>query len=59
MDQTVKQSAPQSWIESLERSEAQLAAGQIVSGEAMHQRLRDSLSRMEARLNAAAAPKAR
>lgn len=41
---------PAGWLESLERSEAQLAAGQVVSGAAVRQRLRDSIARMEARL---------
>jgi hypothetical protein len=50
MDDTPQPSAPAEWIEALERSEAQLAAGQVVSGEAMHQRLREGIARMEDRL---------
>ena len=41
---------PAGWLESLERSEAQLAAGQVVSAAAVRQQLRDSIARMEARL---------
>ena len=39
---------PPSWVEALDRSEAQLAAGQVVDGSAVRQRLRDSIARMEA-----------
>jgi len=47
--------APPGWLEALDESEAELAAGQTVPGEAVHQRIRDSLTRTEAKR--AAAPK--
>jgi hypothetical protein len=50
MDDTPNSPIPAEWAEALERSEAQLAAGQIVSGDAVRKRLRASIARMEARL---------
>lgn len=41
--------APAGWLEILEESEAELAAGLTVSGEVVRQMLRDSLARLEAR----------
>jgi hypothetical protein len=38
------------WAEALRRSEAEAAAGQAVSGEAMRNRLRASIARMESKL---------
>jgi len=49
-DNDIPRSPPAGWLESLERSEVQLAVGQVVSGAAVRQRLRDSIARMEARL---------
>ena len=40
--------APAGWLEILEESEAELAAGLTVSGEVVRQMLRDSLARLEA-----------
>jgi hypothetical protein len=37
---------PSGWIEALERSEAELAAGLTVPGEAVRQRQRDSIARL-------------
>jgi hypothetical protein len=45
--------APAGWLEILEESEAELAAGLTVSGEVVRQMLRDSLARLEARQDAA------
>jgi hypothetical protein len=42
---------PAGWLEALARSEAQLAAGQIVPGEVVRQRLLDSIARLEAKQN--------
>jgi hypothetical protein len=50
MDDTPNSPMPAEWAEALERSEAQLAAGQIVSGDAVRKQLRASVTRMEARL---------
>jgi len=41
--------APAGWIEALDRSEAQLAAGETISGEEVMRELRDSIDRMEAK----------
>jgi hypothetical protein len=41
--------APAGWLEILEESEAELAAGLTVPGEVVRQMLRDSLARLEAR----------
>jgi hypothetical protein len=40
--------APAGWLEALARSEAQLAAGQVVPGEEIMRKLRDSIARLEA-----------
>jgi|HubBroStandDraft_1064217.scaffolds.fasta_scaffold32642_2 hypothetical protein len=45
-------SAPAGWLEILEESEAELAAGLTVPGEVVRQMLRDSLTRLEARHDA-------
>ena len=37
----------QEWKDALALSEAQLAAGEVVSGDAVRQRLRESIERME------------
>ena len=42
--------APAAWIEALDRSRADLAAGCTVDGKAMRQRLRDTIKQMEAEL---------
>jgi ribosomal protein L29 len=39
--------APAGWLESLARSEAQIAAGQIVSGEQVMREIRESIARLE------------
>lgn len=43
------QSAPSGWLDALKRSEAQLAAGEIVSGEDVIRELHASIARMEAK----------
>jgi len=40
--------APAGWLEALARSEAQLAAGQIVSGDEIMRELRESIAQLEA-----------
>ncbi len=45
--------APAGWLEVLEESEAELAAGLRVSGDVVRQMLRDSLARLEAARDAA------
>ncbi|MBW4092001.1 MAG: hypothetical protein HIU82_12975 [Proteobacteria bacterium] len=47
-DTTERTAAPAEWLEALARSEADLAAGRIVSGEAVHRELQDSIARLEA-----------
>lgn len=42
--------ASDAWSHVLDESRAELAAGRTVDGEAMRQRLRDSIMRMEAKL---------
>jgi hypothetical protein len=39
--------APAEWLEALARSDAELAAGQTVPAEAVHQRIRDAIARIE------------
>jgi hypothetical protein len=46
--------APRGWLESLERSEAQIAAGQTVPLEPVLDRLKATLARMEAKQAGAA-----
>ena len=41
--------APAGWLEALARSEAQLAAGQLVPGEEIMRELRESIARLEAK----------
>jgi len=41
--------APAGWLEALARSEGELAAGQTVPGEVVHQRIRDAIARIEAK----------
>jgi len=50
--------APATWLEALERSKAQIAAGQTVPLAPVLQRLRASVDRMESKRAKAAAPKA-
>jgi hypothetical protein len=50
MDDTSPASAPAEWIEALERSQAELAAGKTVPAEVVHKMLRESAARIEARL---------
>ena len=45
--------APAGWLEILEESEAELAAGLTVPGEVVRQMLRDSLARLEVKQDAA------
>jgi hypothetical protein len=40
---------PQEWLDALARSEADLAAGRVVSGEGLMRRLRQTLAEMQAR----------
>jgi hypothetical protein len=47
VDTTNRTEAPAGWLEALAESEAQLAAGQTVPGEAVRQGLRDSIARLE------------
>lgn len=49
--------APAGWLEILEESEAELAAGLTVPGEVVRQMLRDSLARLEAKQDAASPPR--
>jgi hypothetical protein len=44
---------PTGWLEALAESEAELATGQTVLGEAVRQRLLDSIARIEAKQAAA------
>ena len=53
MDDTLP-SAPAGWLEALAESDADLASGRIVSGDAVLRDLKDSLARLEAK--AAARP---
>ena len=48
--------APIGWLEALAQSEAELAAGMTVCGDVVHQRIRDSIARIEARRAAALGP---
>ena len=41
---------PNAWTKALEESRADLAAGRTVDGQAMRQRLRDTIKQMEAEL---------
>ena len=41
------QTPPQEWLDALARSEADLAAGRTVSGDAVMNRLRQTLAEME------------
>jgi hypothetical protein len=52
-DSPTRTSVPAGWLEILEESEAELAAGLTVPGEVVRQMLRDSLGRLEARYEAA------
>ena len=52
-DNPTHASAPAGWLEILEESEAELAAGLTVPGEVVRQMLRDSLARLETRQDAA------
>ncbi len=38
---------PREWLEALERADADVAAGRVRSGDAVRQRLRDSIRRMQ------------
>jgi hypothetical protein len=44
---STSQSPPPRWREALERSEADLAAGRLVPGKAVMQRLRQTIAEME------------
>ena len=48
-DTTQRSAAPAEWLEALARSAADLAAGRIVSGEAIHRELQESITRLEAK----------
>lgn len=41
---------PQDWLRDIAESEAQLASGQVVSGEIVVQQLRDDIARLQAKL---------
>jgi hypothetical protein len=47
-DNPIPKLAPAGWLEALARSETQLAAGQIVSGEEIMRELDESIARLEA-----------
>ncbi len=52
MDDTLTHASPPAgWLEILEESEAELAAGLTVPGEVVRQMLRESLARLEAKQN--------
>jgi hypothetical protein len=53
MDDPTLTPAPVGWLEILEESEAELAAGLTVPGEVVRQMLHDSLARLEAKQDAA------
>jgi hypothetical protein len=57
-DNPTRTSAPAGWLEILEESEAELAAGLTVPGDVVRQMLRDSLARLEARHDTASRHKA-
>lgn len=57
-DNSLNASAPAGWLEILEESEAELAAGLTVPGEVVRQMLRDSLARLKAAQDAAPSRKA-
>ncbi len=42
-------SAPAEWVDALDRSKAQIDAGETVPSEPVLQRMRDSLARLEAK----------
>jgi hypothetical protein len=46
-DNSLTRQPPPGWLEALARSEAQVAAGQIVSGEAIMRELDESIARLE------------
>jgi hypothetical protein len=48
-DNSTPTPVPAGWLEALAKSEAQLAAGLTVPGEAVRRRLHDALARLEAR----------
>jgi hypothetical protein len=47
--ETVADNTPPGWLEILEESEAELAAGQTVPGEVVHRELQESIARLEAK----------
>ena len=51
-DNDISRPPPAGWLEALERSEADLAAGRTVPLEPVLERMRDSIKRMEARRTA-------
>jgi len=48
-DETEQKAAPADWVESLERSEAQIAAGLTLPLEPVLDRMRATIARMEAK----------
>jgi hypothetical protein len=48
VDTANRAEAPEGWLEALAESEAQLAAGQIVSGYEIMRELHESIARLEA-----------
>jgi hypothetical protein len=48
-DTSIPGPAPAGWLEALARSEAQLAAGQLVPGEEIMRELHESIARLEAK----------
>ena len=51
-DSAIPTMPPDEWLDALARSEAELASGQIVPGELVHQKLRESIARIEAKQGA-------
>ena len=45
----VADNTPPGWLEILAESDAELAAGQIVSGATVHRELQESIARLEAK----------
>ena len=56
MDDTGQLPAPPHWVEALDRAEADVAAGRVYNGDAVRQRLRDGIQRMQADAEAKAVP---
>ncbi len=48
-DDVPKAAPPQSWIEALDRADADIAAGRVVEGAVIHKMLDDALERLSRR----------